>query len=232
MMERRLIGHALVPGVAFIVIAALFATTDLDQAIAKAWAYDGALGTFPARNAWWASEFLHTGGKYIVGALALPALCAWLASFFSAAWREYRRPALFTVASIAIAILTVDVLRELTNVDCPWDLAGFGGTRPYVPLFADRPDSLPHAACFPGAHSCSGFALMAFYFALRERYRVAAIAALLLAIGIGAVFSFGQEARGAHFISHDLWSAFVAWFVELALYAGAFHGRLRPPASN
>jgi len=232
MTERRLTGHALVPGAAFIVIAALFATTDLDQAIARAWAYDSALGTFPARDAWWASELLHTGGKYVVGTLALPAVCAWLASFFSVTWREYRRPALFIVASIAIAILTVDVLRVLTNVDCPWDLAGFGGTRPYVALFGNRPDSLPHATCFPGAHSGSGFALMAYYFALRERHGAAAIAALLLAVGIGAVFGFGQEVRGAHFISHDLWSAFIVWFVELALYAGAFHGRLWPPAAR
>ena len=60
----------------------------------------------------------------------------------------------------------------------------------------------------------------------------AAVAILSLAVGIGAVFGFGQEVRGAHFISHDLWSAFIVWFVELALYAGAFHGRLWPPAAR
>jgi membrane-associated PAP2 superfamily phosphatase len=127
--------------------------------------------------------------------------------------------------------LAVGILKEVTNIDCPWDLTGFGGTHPYVHLFADRPDDLPHAACFPGAHSSSGFALMAFYFALRERRRSAALSALTIAIAVSAVFSFGQEARGAHFVSHDLWSAFVVWFVQLALYAWAFRGELwpRPP---
>jgi membrane-associated PAP2 superfamily phosphatase len=50
--------------------------------------------------------------------------------------------------------------------------------------------------------------------------------ALVFAILVGAVFSFGKEARGAHFLSHDLWSASIVWFVELALYAGVFRARL------
>jgi hypothetical protein len=29
--------------------------------------------------------------------------------------------------------------------------------------------------------------------------------------GVGLLFAFGQEARGAHFISHDLASAFIVW---------------------
>jgi membrane-associated PAP2 superfamily phosphatase len=230
--RRLLLGHALLPGAAFVAMAVPFATTDLDRTIARAWAFDSALRAFPARNAWWASDLLHGGGWYLVLILGLTAVGTWLASFFCAAWREYRRPALFVFVAIGVAILSVDILRELTNVDCPWDLAGFGGTRPYVSLFGNRPDSLPRATCFPGAHSSSGFALMAFYFALRERHGTAAVCALLLAIGIGAVFGIGQEARGAHFISHDLWSAFVVWFVELALYLRVFRGRLWPAAAS
>ena len=69
---------------------------------------------------------------------------------------------------------------------------------------------------------------MAFYFVLRERHRGRAWCALALAILVGALFSFGQEARGAHFLSHDLWSAFIVWFIELALYTGVFRARLWP----
>ena len=39
------------------------------------------------------------------------------------------------------------------------------------------------------------------------------------AIALGAAFSIGQEARGAHFLSHDLTSAAIVWFVQLGLYA-------------
>ena len=39
------------------------------------------------------------------------------------------------------------------------------------------------------------------------------------AIAVGIAFSIGQEARGAHFLSHDLTSAAIVWFVQLGLYA-------------
>ena len=96
----------------------------------------------------------------------------------------------------------------MTNVDCPWDLAGFGGDRPYVGLFGESSRLSTARACFPGAHSSSGFALLSFYFALRDaRARAGALALLAAALLVGAVFSIGQEARGAHFLSHDLASA-------------------------
>ncbi|NJO12636.1 MAG: phosphatase PAP2 family protein [Gammaproteobacteria bacterium] len=109
-------------------------------------------------------------------------------------------------------------LKSVTNVDCPWDLAAFNGTRPYVHIFGDRPDTLPPSRCFPGAHSSSGFALLCLYFAFRERSRRWPGRAVALGLCIGGVFSFAQQARGAHFLSHDLTSAFLAWFVALGVY--------------
>jgi membrane-associated PAP2 superfamily phosphatase len=92
-------------------------------------------------------------------------------------------------------------------------------------LFADRPDFLPRARCFPGAHASSGFALTCFYFALRDRSRMAARWALIGALLVGIAFSIGQEARGAHFLSHDLVGAAIVWFIQLGLYL-----RLMKPA--
>lgn len=218
--------HTAVPAAAFAALCLLFSLTDLDRELARAWAFDGELGIFPARNAWWSTELLHRGGKYAVWGIGAAALSGYLASYRLARWREWRRPALFAFVAMALATLAVAVLKTFTNVDCPWDLEGFGGSRPYVHLFADRPDDLPKAACFPGAHSSSGFALMAFYFVFRERWPRLARVALGAGIVVGAAFSFGQQARGAHFLSHDLTSAFLVWFVELGLYAGGFGGRL------
>jgi membrane-associated PAP2 superfamily phosphatase len=230
MSERRpLASHALWPAVAFIAVAALFAFSDLDRMIAHGWAFDAGLHDFPARDSRWAKDIVHTGGRSLVLSLGLAAIAAWIASFCRAAWRDYRRPALFVFAAIALSALSIAILKELTNVDCPWDLDVFGGRFPYVHLFAARPDNLPHAACFPGAHSASGFALMALYFAFRERNHRLAIGALAFALVLGSAFGFAQEARGAHFLSHDLWSAFIVWYLELALYACVFRWRLWPP---
>jgi membrane-associated PAP2 superfamily phosphatase len=229
-MTRRQLKLVVLPAVAFVAIAALFAMTDLDRAIARSWAFDPILGAFPARGARWSTNLLHDGGRHLVWAIWFATVGTYLASFVAVGWRVYRRPALFAFVAIGLATLTVNLLKAISNVDCPWDLADFGGALPYVPFFAGRPGGLPHAACFPGSHSSSGFALVAFYFALNERWRGASVVALLSALAVGTVFAFGQEARGAHFLSHDLWSAFIVWFVELALYSWSFGGQLWPQA--
>lgn len=231
-MTRRQLTQVLLPGIAFVAIAALFALTDLDRTIARAWAFDATLGAFPARGAWWSTNLLHDGGRHWVWAIWFATIGTYAASFFAVDWRVYRRPALFAFAAMALATLAVNLFKALSNVDCPWDLIDFGGALPYVRFFADRPNELPSAACFPGSHSSSGFALVAFYFALKERWRVASRVALLSALAVGVVFAFGQEARGAHFLSHDLWSAFIVWFVELGLYAWKFGGQLWPQSQE
>jgi membrane-associated PAP2 superfamily phosphatase len=93
-------------------------------------------------------------------------------------------------------------------------------------LFATRPVDLRHAQCFPAAHASSGYSLMALYFVAYERSRKLAIVGLAVGLLLGLVFGIAQQARGAHFVSHDLWSAFLAWILSLTLYAFAFRARL------
>jgi membrane-associated PAP2 superfamily phosphatase len=161
---------------------------------------------------------LHTGGTWLVRAVATIALVTWIATFLGAHLRSWRRYAAFSFLAVALSAGIVGGLKEITNVDCPWDLAEFGGDRPYVELFARRPESLPRAACFPGAHAASGFALVFGYFLLRDVARRRAYWALLGALLVGLSFSIGQEARGAHFLSHDVTSAAIVWFTQLLLY--------------
>jgi membrane-associated PAP2 superfamily phosphatase len=167
----------------------------------------------------WTHDIVHDGGRWLARAIGIAALLAWAASFFWARARSWRRAAGFVFVAIALSVGTVGLLKVITNVDCPWNLAEFGGTRPYVALFADRPDALPRAQCFPGAHASAGFALVCFYFAWRGRSLHKARWALLVACCIGIAFSIGQEARGAHFLSHDLAAAAIVWMIQLALYA-------------
>ena len=41
---------------------------------------------------------------------------------------------------------------------------------------------------------------------------------LLPGMVIGFTFALGQQARGAHFISHDLWTLSLCWFGALGLF--------------
>ena len=211
--------HLLWPLAAYLAAMGLLAGMHLDVAIAQRWFFDAAGGGWLARGAFWAGDLVHTGGGLLVRAIGLVALAAWLASWRVARLAPYRRALGFFVLALAVTNGLTGLLKRITNIDCPWDLEPFGGRFPYVGLFADRPDALRHAACFPGAHSASGFALVALYFVLRDLDRGRAWIGLAVGLGLGTLFAFAQEARGAHFLSHDLTSAAIAWFTSLALHA-------------
>jgi membrane-associated PAP2 superfamily phosphatase len=213
--------HALVPGLLFVVAFLLLEAFSLDRVIAQAWYFDAMRQHWLGEGAgsWWARGLLHTGGRWAIRVVAAAALLAWVFSFRVAALRPLRRQAGFVFLAMLVSISIVGLLKSVTNVDCPWDLLGFGGDRPYVSLFADRPNYLPRAACFPGAHASSGFSLLCFYLALRDVRKCWAHWALAIALVVGTGFAVGQEARGAHFFTHDLASAAIVWFIELGLYA-------------
>jgi membrane-associated PAP2 superfamily phosphatase len=221
--------HAWLPLLAFAVAFVALEVFALDPALARAWYFDTATMRWRGTGAgdWWAHDLLHTGGRWAVRGVAALALAAWLSSFAVARLRHWRRPAGFVFVAILLSTTVVGGLKAITNVDCPWDLAGFGGLNPYVPLFADRPNDLKHAACFPGAHSSSGFALVCFYFIWRDRRPRLAGWALALGLLVGIAFSIGQEARGAHFLSHDLTSAAIVWGIQLGLYFAWFSASSR-----
>jgi membrane-associated PAP2 superfamily phosphatase len=191
--------------------------------------FDTRTGTWLGAGAgdWWAHRLLHDQGRWLVRGITAGALALWISSFVTPALRPWRASAGFVALAILLAVGIVGGLKALTNVDCPWDIAGFGGHNPLVPLLADRPDYLPRARCFPGAHSSSGFALFCFYFLWKDDAPRRARWALAAALLTGFAFAAGQEARGAHFLSHDLASAAIVWLVQLLLYS-----RTRMPAAK
>jgi membrane-associated PAP2 superfamily phosphatase len=209
--------HLLWPLSALVAVFLAIELLGLDRPITHAVYYDDSAHRW--LGGWWATTLVHNGGRWLARAIAACALAAWVASFLFAFARPWRRTSGYVFLAIALSVGLVGALKTVTNVDCPWDLTEFGGHNPYVPLFADRPDFLPHAECFPGAHASSGFAMFCFYFALRDRSSRKARWAFVVACLLGLTFSVGQEARGAHFVSHDLASAAIVWTVQLLLYA-------------
>ena len=213
-----LISHLVVPLLTTVALLAVLAALNADHRIAQALFFDDATQRWIGRDNFWANEFLHRGGRNLMRLIAVLAIVGWVASFYSR-WLKPRRRALgYLALCLAIVPLTVGALKETTNVDCPWDLQGFGGERPEIHWYQDRPDGLPRAACFPGAHSSSAFALFAFYFLLLTHHPQRARLVLGAVLLIGTAFSLAQQSRGAHFVSHDLVSALIAWLICFALY--------------
>lgn len=208
-----------VTGIGVLLAALLFClvVTGGDAEFARSLFFDGLQERWIGRHEWWANELLHTGGRNAMRLLGVIALAAWAGSAFHTWLRPHRAALGYFSACMVIVPLTVGLLKQVTNVDCPWDLQGFGGTVPAFHWFQDRPDDLPRAACFPGAHSSSAFALFSLFFVWRPTRPRLAWAALTGTVVLGALFSIAQQARGAHFLSHDLASALIAWLLCFAL---------------
>lgn len=170
------------------------------------------------QNAWITTHLIHKAGKWLSAFATLLALVACFHAWRHARWRSWRWPLLYLVLAVALGTGMVSLLKSLTHMDCPWDLTRYGGLREYVGLFTPRPADMPRGMCFPAGHASAGYAWVSLYFfalMVRPAWRWRGLAVGLLA---GAVFGFAQQLRGAHFLSHDLWTLVTCWTVALGLY--------------
>ncbi|WP_348943958.1 phosphatase PAP2 family protein [Chitinibacter sp. FCG-7] len=185
--------------------------------------YDGVQHQFALRNNFFLNAVMHTGLKsalwFIPLSLLALLLCARFGGpFFASSLLPYRRRMIWILLGLALSALVVQILKRNSIHACPWDLNLFGGQAPLLPLFADLPIGQSPGRCLPGGHASGGFSLLAFYFALRDEQPRWALRSLVLALGLGIVMGWGQMMRGAHFLSHNLWTLWWVWLVLLLLY--------------
>lgn len=173
----------------------------------------GAAG-FPLRDAGsWASH-LHGAGRGL-SALLLLALGLWLL------WRAHtdaggRRARAWTALATLATLLAVPALKRLSSSSCPWDWVDFGGSVPYVPhLWLGVVDGGP-GHCFPSGHAVAAFVFLVPALAWRRRSPGAGAAAVAVTLLLGAVFGAVQVLRGAHPVSHVLWSGWLCAALAVA----------------
>lgn len=109
------------------------------------------------------------------------------------------------------------MLKSQSIHHCPWDLQRYGGYAPYLRLFDSLPDGVKAGHCFPAGHASSGLWLAAFFvFWLPSRPRMACF---MFMVGLlpGLMLGWVQQLRGAHFLTHTLWSAWIASLLILIL---------------
>ncbi len=170
-----------------------------DRAL-SAWA-GGAAG-FPLRAAGtWASR-LHEAGR---GLAALGLVI--LATHALGPWREAAHR--WTLLATLLTLVAVPALKRLSTTSCPWDVAGFGGSVPYVPHLAWWISDGGPGHCFPSGHAVGGFAFLVPALALRRRSPRAAGWALTGVALLGLLFGAVQVLRGAHYLSHVMWSGWL-----------------------
>jgi len=180
-----------------------------DMAMAALW---GESSGFSFRNHWWMVKVMHEGARSVGWIFLLAVLIG--------IWRPWGtlrslptadRVGLFL--SVLCALLSVVLIKGFSQTSCPWDLQVFGGAVPYVSHWDFWQNDGGGGHCFPAGHASTGFAFMAAYFGLKQNNAPAARVWLLGGFFVGSVLGISQQMRGAHFMSHTLWTAWLCWTV-------------------
>ena len=170
----------------------------------------GSATGFPLRDNFWLTRVLHEGGRigaWLLWLVLLPALCR------PACWPRSldRKSRWQLIISVLAAVLIVNILKYVSHSSCPWSLEEFGGTATYVPHWLWRNGDGGPGRCFPAGHASAGFAFMTAWFSWCRSSPITAAAWLGAAMAAGLILGVGQQLRGAHFMSHTLWTAWICW---------------------
>jgi membrane-associated PAP2 superfamily phosphatase len=197
--------------VAAVTLPALLAwdATGLDMAMAS-W-FGGPTG-FALKQHWLPSSVLHEGGRLVSWGLVLvlTGMVWWPVGAFTRIDASRR---VQLVVSVFAAVLVVSALKASSSTSCPWDLAVFGRAARHVSHWDWQTPDGGSGHCFPAGHASAGFAFLGGYFAFAGQAPGVARGWLLGALIAGLAFGIAQQMRGAHFMSHTLWTAWLCWLV-------------------
>lgn len=182
--------------------------------------YSPELHVFIWKNSWFAQQLMHVYVKYIMILIACSCIgfvvIDTLSHFkFIDAWARDR---LRFVAIAAVLIpFIITGLKQASALHCPWDVQRYGGAAPYLRLFDAIPANIESGHCFPAGHASTGLWLAAFcVFWLPHRPRLALVV-FFAGLGIGFLFGWVQQMRGAHFLTHTFTSVWIATAIILIM---------------
>jgi membrane-associated PAP2 superfamily phosphatase len=126
------------------------------------------------------------------------------------------RVRILALSAVAVPVVT-SLLKQRSASHCPWDLTMYGGAEPYVRLLEVLPAGAHAGHCLPAGHASSALWLVAIgVFWLPARPRMA-LAMAAVGLSLGVALGWIQQLRGAHFLTHTLWSIWIACAVVLAV---------------
>ncbi|HOY24511.1 MAG TPA: phosphatase PAP2 family protein [Cellvibrio sp.] len=217
--DRQLVfwrNHFYIPLCIFVFIAVAFELGHTDTWLAdKFYALEG--GTWALKNAWITSTIIHQTGKKISLFIAAIILAALAISYLSKYLRRYRREFAYLLLAAGGSSALISVIKSISHVSCAWDFSRYGGTAVYTDVYTQILN-MSGENCFPAGHASGGYAWLAFYFLGVYKESTWRWIGLSFALGVGLVFGISQQLRGAHFISHDLWTLGICWFFSLFIF--------------
>lgn len=169
-------------------------------------------------DSWVTNQLVHDQGRNLVGLVLVALLAAIALSYLRPTLSPYRKGLYHVLCSALITVAIVNVMKETTGVDCPWDLSRYGGEQAYVSLFGQIPEGQEAGRCFPAGHASGAFCWFGLFFLARlyrPQWRFPILAGVIV---VGLVFGIAQQLRGAHFISHDVWTVYISWMSAALCY--------------
>ena len=113
---------------------------------------------------------------------------------------------------------TISILKNTTNVFCPYELKIYNGKQKYIPILSTyKKEEKPkdRGRGFPAGHATSGFAFLSLYFVpKKKKYK---IIGLMYGMVAGWTTGMYQVLRGRHFLSHTIVTMFLSWAIILIL---------------
>jgi membrane-associated PAP2 superfamily phosphatase len=164
---------------------------------------------FPLQENWFWKGVMHERARQLHW---LPELALVAAVFFPfgpmrtlPTWRRVQ-----LAVGTLLGVLLVSSLKLHSHTSCPWDLQEFGGIARYVSHWSLARDG-GSGSCFPAGHASAGFAYVTGYFVFRTCSPGLARRWLVVCLIAGLALGAAQQLRGAHFMSHTLWTAWLCW---------------------
>lgn len=220
--------HIALPLFIGLILAFIYPHTGLDTWFIEPF-YDAHALAFPLKENGFLENVMHKGLRNLMIVVSLVMLVLWILGLkiFDALLsrlntqrciQRYHGQFLWIFVAMVISTSAISILKHFSIHSCPWNLLPYGGTQPWIQLFELLPDGAKAGHCFPGGHASGGFALMAFYFGFRDTLPKVARLGLILGLILGFAMGWGQMMRGAHFMSHNLWTAWIVWMLLLTQY--------------
>ena len=199
-----------------LLISLLIELTAVDSALADL-IYQWEGNKWHLKNNWITAILIHKGGKYLSITMLLLVLTLLTISHFFTVLAGWKSRFLYLLTSTLLGTITVSLVKAISHISCPWDFTRYGGTLDYLSLM-EQLWVRNGSQCFPAGHASAGFAWVSLYFVGLHASASWRFCALIFALLLGCIFGISQQLRGAHFLSHDVWSFGICWVVSFICY--------------
>ena len=195
--------------------------TDLDLYIADFY-FDAQRHLFPWDRTWFGRDLMHGYVKNVIvwiGFLIIAAVLIDLVFHF-ARLSSLSRARLRVLALAAVfEPMLIRTLKQGSNLHCPWDVDRYGGSNPFLRLLDAVPDGWQAGHCFPAGHASTAMWLTALAVLWLPTNPRRASIAFIGGLSAGLFMGWVQQMRGQHFLTHTLWTAWLASALTVLLIA-------------